>query len=150
MSSSSCDRKRPAGQVCIGEAFSKLAKYERDSGKWKMTTRNVATCAAIPFPQRASADEELTRPLAWKRKQAVSKLDAASQHNRLSLSTWHLNFVSVRHKEDETVYCEGFVVLYHAASSVDSITVYNEFSLRRSCYLWLLSYLTVLFLWYLF
>ncbi len=33
VSSSSHDRKRPAGQVCIGEAFSKLAKYERDSGK---------------------------------------------------------------------------------------------------------------------
>ncbi len=28
----------------------------------------------------------------------VSKPDAASQHNRLSLSTGHLNFVSVRHK----------------------------------------------------
>ncbi len=28
VSSSSRDRKRPAGQVCIGEAFSKLAKYE--------------------------------------------------------------------------------------------------------------------------
>ncbi len=28
----------------------------------------------------------------------VSKLDALSQHNRLSLSTGHLNFVSVRHK----------------------------------------------------
>ncbi len=28
----------------------------------------------------------------------VSKPDATSQHNRLSLSTGHLNFVSVRHK----------------------------------------------------
>ncbi len=65
VSSSSCDRKRPAGQVCVGEAFSKLAKYERDSAKWKMPTRNVATYAAIPIPQRARADEELTRPLAW-------------------------------------------------------------------------------------
>ncbi len=65
VSSSSRDRKRPAGQVCIGEAFSKLAKYERDSGKWKMLTRNVATYAAIPTPQRAcAAAEELTRPLA--------------------------------------------------------------------------------------
>ncbi len=36
------DRKRPAGQVCVCEAFSKLAKYERDSGKWKMSTRNLA------------------------------------------------------------------------------------------------------------
>ncbi len=51
--------KRPAGQVCIGEAFSKLAKYERDSGKMKMLTKNVATYAAIPIPQRARADEEL-------------------------------------------------------------------------------------------
>ncbi len=65
VSSSSCDRKRPAGQVCVGEAFSKLSKYERDSGKWKMPTRNVATYAAIPIPQRARADEEFTRPLAW-------------------------------------------------------------------------------------
>ncbi len=43
VSSSSRDRKRPDDQVCIGEAFSKLAKYEQDSGKWKMLTRNVAT-----------------------------------------------------------------------------------------------------------
>ncbi len=57
--------KRPAGQVCIGEAFSKLAKYERDSGKMKMLTKNVATYAAIPIPQRARTDEELTHPLAW-------------------------------------------------------------------------------------
>ncbi len=41
VSSSSRVRKRPAGQVCIGEAFFKLAKYERDSGKWKMLTRNI-------------------------------------------------------------------------------------------------------------
>ncbi len=33
----------PDDQVYIGEAFSKLAKYERDRGKWKMLTRNVAT-----------------------------------------------------------------------------------------------------------
>ncbi len=52
VSSSSHDRRRTAGQVCNGEAFSKLAKYERDSGKWKMLTRNVATYATIP-PQRA-------------------------------------------------------------------------------------------------
>ncbi len=64
VSSSSRDRKRPAGQFCIGEAFSKLAKYEQDSCKWKMLTRNLATYAAIPIPQRACADEELTRPLA--------------------------------------------------------------------------------------
>ncbi len=31
--SSSRDRKRLADQVCIGEAFSTLAKYERDRGK---------------------------------------------------------------------------------------------------------------------
>ncbi len=55
--------ERPAGQVSIGEVFSKLAKYEGDSGKCKMPTRNVATYAAIPIPQRARADEELTRPL---------------------------------------------------------------------------------------
>ncbi len=66
VSSSSRHRKRPDDQVCIGEAFSKLTKYERDSGKWKMLTRNVATYEAIPIPQRArAADEELTHPLAW-------------------------------------------------------------------------------------
>ncbi len=43
----------------------KLAKYKRDSGKWKMPTRNVETYAAIPIPQRARADEGFTRPLAW-------------------------------------------------------------------------------------
>ncbi len=65
VSSSSRDRRRPAGQVCVGEAFSKLAKYKRDGGKWKMPTRNVATYATNPIPQRARADEELTLPLAW-------------------------------------------------------------------------------------
>ncbi len=74
----------------------------------------------------------------------VYKPDAASQHNRLSPSTGHLNFVSVCHKEDEAVYCEGFVMLYRAASSVDSITDYNEFSPSRSRYLRLLSYLTII------
>ncbi len=48
--SSSRDGKRSAGQVCIGEAFSKLAKYERDSGKLKMQTRNVTTYWAISIP----------------------------------------------------------------------------------------------------
>ncbi len=52
----------------------------------------------------------------------MSKQDAASQHNRLSLSTGHLNFVSARHKKDEAVNCEGFLVSSRAASSVDSIT----------------------------
>ncbi len=44
------------------EAISKLAKYERDRGKWKMLTRNVATYAAILIPQMSvrAADEELT------------------------------------------------------------------------------------------
>ncbi len=65
VSSSSRDRKRPAGQVCVGEAFSKLTKYKRDSSKWKMLTRNVATYAVITIPQRARADEEVTHPLAW-------------------------------------------------------------------------------------
>ncbi len=96
VSSSSRDHKHPAGQVCVGEAFSKLAKYERDSGKWKMLTRNVATYAAIPIPQRARA---VNAPACLVAEQwTVSKSDAASQHNRLSLSTGHLNFVSVRHK----------------------------------------------------
>ncbi len=65
VSSSSRDRKCPAGQVCIGEDFFKLAKYERDNCKRKMLTRNVATYGAIPIPQRArAADEELMHTLA--------------------------------------------------------------------------------------
>ncbi len=63
VSSSSRHRKCPDDQVCIGEAFSKLAKYEQDVGKWKMLTRNVATYGAIPIPQKArAADEELNAP----------------------------------------------------------------------------------------
>ncbi len=96
VSSCSRDRKCPAGQVCIGEAFSKLAKYKQDSCKWKMSTRNVATYSAIPIPQRAhAADDELTRRLAW---WTGTKPDAVLQHNRLSLSRGNLNFVKVCHK----------------------------------------------------
>ncbi len=57
--SSSRNRKRTAGQVCIGEDFSKLAKYKRDSIKWKMQTKNVETYAAIATPQRAREDERV-------------------------------------------------------------------------------------------
>ncbi len=64
-------------------------------------------------------------------RRTVSKPDAASQDNRFSLFTGHLNFVSVRHKLDGAVYCEGFVILYRA-SFVDSITDYDGFSPRRS------------------
>ncbi len=40
----------------------------------------------------------------------------------------HLNFVSVRHKQNEaSVYCQGFVMLCRIASSVDSVTDYNGF-----------------------
>ncbi len=99
VSSSSRDGKRSAGQVCIGEAFSKLAKYERDSGKLKMQTRNVTTYCAIPIPQRAhAAHEELTPACMVEEPWIVSKPDAASQYNRLSLSTGRLYFVSARHK----------------------------------------------------
>ncbi len=98
VSSSSRDRKRPAGQVCVGEAFSKLAKYERDRGKW-MLTRNVATYAASPIPQRARADEELTPACMVAEQWTVSKPDTASQHNMLSLSTLQdIWTVLVRHK----------------------------------------------------
>ncbi len=45
-----------------------------------------------------STESACRRGVACWRKQAVSKPDAASQHNRLSLSTGHLNFVSVCHK----------------------------------------------------
>ncbi len=60
VSSSSRD---PNARRVIGEAFSKLAKYERDSGKWKMLTRNVATYAAIPIPQRARAADGVNAPI---------------------------------------------------------------------------------------
>ncbi len=63
----------------------------------------------------------------------VSKPYAALQHNRLSLSKGHFNFVLVHHKQDEAVYCVGFVVSNCAASSVDSITDYNGFYSILSC-----------------
>ncbi len=53
-----------SGLCWWGFLQSKLAKYKRDSCKWKMPTRNVATYAAITIPQRVRADEELTRPLS--------------------------------------------------------------------------------------
>ncbi len=84
MSSSSRDRKRPAGQVCIGEAFSKLAKYERDSGKWKMLTRNVA----IPIPPRAcAADEELTLE-GFVVLYRASDVDSITDYNGLLPRAW--------------------------------------------------------------
>ncbi len=77
----------------------------------------------------------------------MSKPDTASQHNRFY--TRHFNFVSVHNKQDEEVYCEGFVVSYRAASTVDSITDYNGFSPRCSrevdMYLMLLFKTTFLF-----
>ncbi len=79
VSSSSRDRKRPAGQVCVGEAFSKLAKYKRDSGRWKMPTRNVAAYAAIPIPQRARADEELMPACSVAEQWTVYKPDTTQQ-----------------------------------------------------------------------
>ncbi len=50
-----------------------------------MLTRNVATYATVPFPQRAhAADEELTHPLArWQNSEPYIKPDAVSQHNRV-------------------------------------------------------------------
>ncbi len=84
VSSSSRDRRCSAGQVCIGEAFSKLVKYERDSGEWKMLT-NVATYAAIPIPQRArAADEELTCMLArWRNEIYIYICAITVGYNRL-------------------------------------------------------------------
>ncbi len=45
-----------------------------------------------------STERVQTRSCLVAEQWTVSKPDAASQHNRLSLSTGHLNFVSVRHK----------------------------------------------------
>ncbi len=125
MSSSSRDCKRPAGQVCIGEAFSKLAKYERDRGKWKMLTRNVATYAAIPIPPRAcAADEELTRPLArWRNsEQCLNRTPRRNTTGWVCLQDiWTLCQCILNRTRQFT---EGFVVL-DRASDVDSITDYN-------------------------
>ncbi len=119
VSSSARDRKCPAGQVCIGEAFSKLAKYERDSGKWKMLTRNVTTYPTIPIPHNArAADKELTCPLAWWR----------------SIGTW-TGWVCL---QDIWTLCQyvingtrQFTVrdLLYRTSGVDRITDYNGFAL---------------------
>ncbi len=97
--------------MCIGEAFSKLAKYERYSGKWKMLTRNVATYATIPIPQRArAADEELTQ-----------NSEPCLNHTQQVESVY-------RTLNRTRQFTEGFVVL----CGVDSITDYNGFSPRRS------------------
>ncbi len=46
-------------------ANARLVRYERDSCKRKMLTRNVATYATIPITQRAgAADEQLMHTLA--------------------------------------------------------------------------------------
>ncbi len=79
-----------------------------------------------------STESACRRGVAWWRNSEPCLNRTLCRNNRLSPSTGHLNFVSVRHKWDEAVYCEGFVVLYCAASSVDSITDYNEFSPCRS------------------
>ncbi len=99
VSSGSRDRKRPAGQVYVGEAFSKLAKYKRDSCKWKMPTRRCQQEMWQHTPRFLFHRERMqTRSCLVAEQWTVSKPDAASQHNRLSLSTEHLNFVSVCHK----------------------------------------------------
>lgn len=43
----SSERKRPASQLGIAEAFSKMTKYKRESDKWKTLTRNVATFLVV-------------------------------------------------------------------------------------------------------
>lgn len=43
----SSERKRPASQLGIAEAFSKMAKYKRESDEWKTLTRNVATFLVV-------------------------------------------------------------------------------------------------------
>ncbi len=89
VSSSSRDRKRPTGQVCIGEAFSKLAKFERDRGKWEMLTRNMATYAAIPIPQRC-----------------VYIYKYISQH-RATGDSWSITTVVVKicHRHSPSIWC---------------------------------------------
>ncbi len=122
--------KRPAGQVCVGEAFSKLAKYKQDSGKWKMPTRNVATYAAIPIPQWARADEELTWPLAWWRNSepCLNRTPRRSTTGWVCLQDfWTLCQYVINRTRQFTV---RDLLCCHAASSVDSITDYNEFSPR--------------------
>ncbi len=62
--------------------------------KWKMPTRNVAAYAR--FTESACRrGVNAPRLLGG---ETVYKPDTASQHNRLSLSTGHFNFVLVRHK----------------------------------------------------
>ncbi len=57
----------PSAFVQVSSSSRDCKRLAGDSRKWKMPTRNVATYAANPIPQRACADEELTRPLArWR------------------------------------------------------------------------------------
>ncbi len=92
VSSSSRDRKRPAGQVCVGEAFSKLAKYKRDSGKWRCQQEMWQYTPRFLFHRECRG--RLNAPACLVAEQwTVSKSDIASQHNRLSLSTGHLSLL---------------------------------------------------------
>ncbi len=117
--SSSRDRRRSDGQVCISEAFSKLAKYKR--GKWKILTRNVATYAVIPILQRArAADEELMRPLAWWRNRELClnrTQQVESVYRTFKLSQYVIN----RTRQFTARDC----LSYRAASSVDRVSDYR-------------------------
>ncbi len=122
VSSSSRDRKRSAGQVCIGEAFSKLAKYEQYSGKWKMLTRNEATNAVFPIPQRARAAEQL-------RQNSETCLNRMPCHRVCIQDIWTSFKYFINRMRQFTVRD----LSYRAVSSVDRINDYNGFSPRRSC-----------------
>ncbi len=109
-------------------------KYERDSGKWKILTRNVATYAAIPIPQRTRAtDEELTCPPAWwrNREPCLNQTPHRKTTGLVCLQDiWTLYQYVINWIGQFTVRDLSY---WYRASFVDSITDYDGFSPRRSC-----------------
>ncbi len=61
VSSSSRDRKRPAGQVCVGEASPNWPNTNETAGRWKMPTRNVETYGRESY----STESACRRGVAW-------------------------------------------------------------------------------------
>ncbi len=94
VSSSSRDRKRPAGQVCVGEASPNCPNTNETAVNGRCQQEMWQHTPRFLFHRERVQTRSCLVAEQW----TVSKPDAASQHNRLSLSTGHLNFVSVRHK----------------------------------------------------
>ncbi len=87
VSSSSRDRKRPAGQVCVVEALSELENTNETVANGRCQQEMWQHKPRFLFHRERVQTRSCLVAEQW----TVSKPDAASQHNRLSLSTGHLN-----------------------------------------------------------